>query len=167
MRILTAFKVNPICYVSDNASNCVLANTLLADWGDATELTSSTVVDGNDDDELDDICDITELVREDAVNQLLEANEQLELDVSTRDAVSKAFRLPTDGMGCHVHSLNLLLNDALVPIEEEFQQLREFVKCHKRNSQTRDFLANFTEAGQYCYFKLDGKTRWKYAYVIL
>jgi hypothetical protein len=73
---LREFSVNPLCYISDNASNCVLANTLLADWGDANELASA-----HDGDLADDVPDIEgdliqfDSLREDALNQLLEANE--------------------------------------------------------------------------------------------
>jgi hypothetical protein len=139
--------------VSDNASNCVLANDLLADWSniEATRNTSHEAEIDYDDD---------------IVDQLLENNLNEEIDPTLKECMCKAFSLPTDAIGCHVHSLNLLLNDALVPIDEEIRSMREFVKFHKRNNATRRYLEKYTIDQQPAYFRLDGKTRWKYVFVL-
>jgi hypothetical protein len=148
--VLTSFELNPLAYIADNASNCVLANDLLADWSNAAS--------GYQDDEDED---------EDVRSE--QENPDEEIDVNGEplfiDEVRAAFKLPAEAIGCHAHLINLIINDALNPIEVDIKAMQRFVHKFRKNSTTRDFIISF--AGELRpYFRNTVVTRWKYAYAI-
>lgn len=151
------YGVTPICFVSDNASNCVLSNDLLADWANEEcgitdgDVDNSTVPDqGTSEKEI-------QLISE-------EINELVDLDDLTKAVFVREFQLSTDAIGCHAHLLNLILNDSFKEFDTEFSAMLEFVKSHRRSGPTRAYIAQ-RNGNKRVYFPKPVRTRWKYQYV--
>jgi hypothetical protein len=143
---LSSFGLNPLAYIADNASNCVLANDELADWSNAI---SGYQDRGDEEDE----CIVDNVDSEHREEEESQFNEK----------VREAFQLPTEAVGCHAHLINLIINDAMKLIEEDINSMQRFVNKFRKHSTTRDFVAKFSP-DHVPYFRSTVTTRWKYAY---
>jgi hypothetical protein len=137
-----------LAYISDNASNCVLANDLLATWSNT-------------------IAGYVESDNEDENGEEGDGDDSEQEDPTFTNAVREAFTLPSEAIGCHAHLINLIINDSLKPINTDIVMMQRFVRKFRKNSSTRDFILGLvtSESDGVPYFRPTVDTRWKYAYI--
>lgn len=157
--VLTRFHISPLCFVADNASNAVLANSQLVDWAETIRkaaLGACTSAVSEDDDPNDEQQD-----------DIIEADGYFDPDPKVLTDLRTALGLPTDAIGCHCHSLELAIKDALnhSTVKARLKNLKAFVAKYNKGSATRAFILQCCPPGSKApYLPKSGKTRWSSTY---
>lgn len=145
--ILAEYGVGPpLCFVADNCSAAVSANTKLVDMTDEVIPELLRVDDEDIDVDVDD-AEYTYLAPEsDAVAHL-----------------RAALHLPTDSIGCHCHALELAIGDALkaTTVRDIIADLKDFICAYKKSSRTQNVIRSVCGEGEKLPFlPQDVSTRW-------